>query len=319
MEHGLRALLPDNVEVRSGPGCPVCVTSPDEIGAAIELCKRPDTMVTTFGDMLRVPSSLGSLADVRAEGGKIRVVYSIHDTIELAQEDPAKQFVHFAIGFETTAPATAIELVKGAPENFSVISSHRLIPPAMEHLLNAGEVKIDGFICPGHVSTIIGVEPYVPIASRHKVPLVIAGFEPIDVLIAVAMILGQIDRSDARVENEYTRSVRSSGNVNAKKVMTDAFDVADSDWRGIGTIENSAYLLKDRYSAHDAFSKFHLQREKKYEVPTGCRCGELLRGLIYPEQCPLFCKACTIVHPIGPCMVSREGACYVAARFGSPS
>ncbi len=316
MEHGLRALLPRTLEVKSGPGCPVCVTSPEEIEAVIQLAKQPGITVTTFGDMLRVPSSVGSLADARAMGGNVRVVYSIQDSVRLARQDPSRQYVHFAIGFETTAPATAIELLGDPPPNFSIVSSHKLIPPAMEHLLNAGEVRIDGFICPGHVSTIIGVEPYLPITSRYSVPQVITGFEPIDVLIAIAMILRQIENGQAKVENEYTRSVRHTGNVKAQEAMKNAFDLCDANWRGIGKIVASGYRLKKQYSAHDAIVRFGLNLDKTYEMPEGCRCGELLRGLIYPEQCPLFGKTCTISHPVGPCMVTREGACYVMARFG---
>ncbi len=316
MEHGLRGLLPRELEVKSGPGCPVCVTSPQEIEAVIQLSKRPGITVTTFGDMLRVPSNAGSLADARSIGGSVRVVYSIQDSVELARHDPSHQYVHFAVGFETTTPPTAIELLGDPPDNFSVVTSHRVIPPAMEHLLNAGEIKIDGFICPGHVSTIIGVKPYLPITSRYGVPQVIAGFEPIDVLIAIAMILRQIEGGQAKVENEYTRSVRYSGNLKAQEAMRNVFDPCDSYWRGIGKIPRSGYQLKKQYSTHDAVAKVGLSLDESYEVPSGCRCGELLRGLIYPEQCPLFGKTCSISNPVGPCMVSREGACYVMARFG---
>jgi len=314
VEHGLRSLLPSNVEVRSGPGCPVCVTSPEEIDAAVEFSQRPRTVVTTFGDMLRVPSSAFSLAEIRAKGGNVRVVYSIHDAVSLARSDPSNEYVHFAIGFETTAPTTAAELLSGCPGNFSVICSHRLIPPAMEHLLKMGEIRINGFICPGHVSTIIGSDPYQPISEEYKVPQVIAGFEPIDVLIAVAMIIRQVNEGRAQVQNEYTRSVRSSGNVKAKEAMAKAFSVRDSEWRGIGTIRRSAFGLREELSQHDAFKKFGLGRRMAYEIPAGCRCGEVLRGLLYPEQCPLFNKACTPAHPIGPCAVSREGACYISMR-----
>jgi len=314
VEHGLRSLFPENVEVRSGPGCPVCVTSPDEIDAAVELSQRHDTVVTSFGDMLRVPSSDCSLDDVRARGGIVQVVYSIHDAVELARSDPSKEYVHFAIGFETTAPTTAVELLGNCPRNFSVICSHRLIPPAMEHLLKTGEVGINGFICPGHVSTIIGSESYRRISERYRVPQVIAGFEPMDVLIAVAMIIRQVNEGRGEVQNEYTRSVRSGGNVKAKEAIARAFSVSDSEWRGIGTIEGSAYTLRDDLSDHDAFKRFALKRRITYEVPKGCMCGEVLRGLLYPQQCPLFNKACTPLHPVGPCAVSREGACHIAMR-----
>jgi len=300
--------------VRSGPGCPVCVTSPDEIDAAIELSQRQNTVVTSFGDMLRVPSTEYSLADTRAIGGNVQVVYSIHDAVTMAKNDPDREYVHFAIGFETTAPMTGTELLNDCPENFSVICSHRLIPPAMEHLLRLGEVKIDGFICPGHVSTIIGEEPYQQISQKYHIPQVIAGFEPMDVLIALAMILRQVNDGEGEVQNEYTRSVRSAGNVKAKEVLAEAFDICDSEWRGIGTIQGSAYRLRDDLSHHDAFEKFGLKRRMTYQVPKGCKCGEVLRGLVYPHQCPLFNKACTPTRPVGPCAVSREGACHIAMR-----
>jgi len=290
------------------------VTSPDEIDAAIELSQRPSTIVTSFGDMLRVPSSNYSLSDAKAKGGNVQVVYSLHDAVELATNDPDNEYVHFAIGFETTAPTTAIELLKGCPSNFSVICSHRLIPPAMEHLLRIGEIRISGFICPGHVSTIIGEEPYQHISERYGVPQIIAGFEPIDVLIAVAMIIQQVNDGRGEVENEYTRSVRSAGNVKAKDVLAKTFNSCDSEWRGIGRIKESAYSLREELSQHNAFEKFDLKRRGSYEVPRGCKCGEVLRGLLYPEQCPLFNKACTPIHPIGPCAVSREGACQIAMR-----
>jgi hydrogenase expression/formation protein HypD len=314
VEHGIRSLLPPNVEVRSGPGCPVCVTSPDEIDAAVELSQRARTVVTTFGDMLRVPSSTCSLAEINAKGGNVRVVYSIHDAVSLAKEDPDREFVHFAIGFETTAPTTASELLHDCPSNFSVICSHRLIPPAMEHLLTMGEIKINGFICPGHVSTIIGSEAYQAMSEKYKVPQVIAGFEPIDVLIAIAMIITQVNNGEANVQNEYTRSVRASGNVKAKEAMAEAFDIRDADWRGIGTIKASAFRLKEKLSQYDALKKFGLEPKATYKVPSGCRCGDVLRGLIYPEQCPLFNKVCTPTRPVGPCAVSREGACYISMR-----
>ena len=300
--------------MRSGPGCPVCVTNPDEIDTAIELSQRPQTVVTTFGDMLRVPSSSKSLSEIKAKGGNVRVVYSIHDAVSLARSDPSNEYVHFAIGFETTAPTTAAELLTGCPSNFSVICSHRLIPPAMEHLLRMGEIRINGFICPGHVSTIIGSEAYRFISEEYRVPQVIAGFEPIDVLIAVAMIIEQVNNGRTQVQNEYTRSVRPSGNIKAKEVMAKAFDIRDSEWRGIGTIGESAFDLRDELSQYDALKKFGLRHRTAYQVPAGCRCGEVLRGLIYPQQCPLFDKACTPISPVGPCAVSREGACYISMR-----
>lgn len=265
--------------------------------------------------MLRVPSGVCSLADAKAKGGNVQVVYSIHDAVELARSDPDKEYVHFAIGFETTAPTTAAELLWNCPKNFSIVCSHRLIPPAMEHLLKTGDIRINGFICPGHVSTIIGSESYRPISEKYHVPQVIAGFEPMDVLMAIAMIIRQVNEGLGEVQNQYTRSVRSTGNLKAKEVIARAFSVHDSEWRGIGLIKGAAYHLRDDLSAHDAFRKFALKHKATYEIPEGCRCGEVLRGLVYPQQCPLFNKACTPLHPVGPCAVSREGACQIAMKL----
>ncbi len=317
VQYGLRSLLPEGVEVRSGPGCPVCVTSPTEVESAIQLSLQKNVIVTTFGDMFRVPSSAGSLADARAKGGTVRLVYSIHDATEMARSDPSHDYVHFAIGFETTAPATAAELIRGPPENFSVLCSHRLVPPAITHLLESGEVRIDGFILPGHVSTIIGTRPYRPISERFKAPQVIAGFEPVDVMIAIAMLLEQIKRGVGVVENEYVRSVREEGNVKAQEVMETVFDVCDADWRGIGSIPRSGFRLRPDFQNHDAPRRFGVGEGGGYEVPTGCRCGEVLRGLAYPEECPLFMRTCKPLSPVGPCAVSREGACYIAMRSGA--
>jgi len=315
VQFGLRSLLPSNIEVRSGPGCPVCVTSPNEIDAAAQLSMRNNVIVTTFGDMFRVPSTIGSLADVKAKGGHVKVVYSIHDAVDMAKRDPKNEYVHFAIGFETTAPPTAAELLMHPSRNFSIICSHRLIPPALEHLLKLGEIKIAGFICPGHVSTIIGAQPYRPLSKKYRIPQVIAGFEPIDVLIAITMLLKQIHDGRTTVENEYTRSVRERGNVKAQRMMKEVFTIRDADWRGVGEIPCSGFELRSKFEEINAIKKFDVKVDQKYKPPLGCRCGEVLRGLIYPQDCPLFSRACTPNKPIGPCAVSREGACYIAMRF----
>jgi len=319
VQFGLRSLLPLNLEVRSGPGCPVCVTSPDEIDAAIDLSLREKVVLTTFGDMLRVPSGSGSLADAKARGGQVRIVYSINDSVKMARKDPSHEYIHFAIGFETTAPPTASEMLSNPPENFGVLCSHRLIPPVMDHLMRIGEIKIAGFILPGHVSTIIGVRAYSQISEEHRVPQVVAGFEPLDVLMAVEMLLEQITRGEARVENEYSRVVREEGNLIAQKVIWGAFDVVDSDWRGIGRVPASGLMVKPELERFDAIKKFGLKLSRGYHVPKGCRCGDVLRGLIYPQECPLFSVSCTPVTPVGPCAVSREGACRIAMTHGSPS
>jgi len=316
---GLRSLLPKGLEVRSGPGCPVCVTSVAEIQAAIDLALSRKAVLTTYGDMFRVPATKGmSLMKAKAKGADIRIVYSIMDSIKIA-ERLGVEVVHFAIGFETTAPTTAIELLKGVPRNFSVIVSHRLIPPAMEHLLKSGDIAIGGFICPGHVSTIIGSEPYEPIAKKYGKPMVIGGFEPLDVLASILMLLEQIRDGRCDVEIEYSRSVRREGNVKAKKAMWEVFEPCDGDWRGIGTIPESKLKLKKEFEEYDALKRFDVEPSIEEEMPKGCRCADVLKGLIYPWECPLYNKACTPINPIGPCAVSIEGACHIAMKHGIKS
>jgi len=315
--YGIRSLLPGNVEVRAGPGCPVCVTPSFVIRHAIELSLRKDVIITSFGDMLRVPDNRGfSLKSARAEGGNVKVVYSISDSLRLAKENPNKCVVHLAIGFETTAPSTAATLLSDPPENFLVLCYHLLIPPAMEHLLKSGESKIDGFICPGHVSTIIGWRAYEEISLKYKVPQVVAGFEPLDVLIGIHMLLTMVAEGEYRVENEYTRAVRAEGNERAKELMREVFAERDAVWRGLGLIPQSGLKLRRGFREHDAFELFDLKLEDEdYSMPKGCRCGDVLKGLIYPEDCPLFGTSCTPTSPVGPCMVSLEGTCAIHYRL----
>jgi len=312
---GLRALLPDNLEVFSGPGCPVCVTPATEIDEAVELA-RQGVLITTFGDMLRVPGTKNSLAQAKADGADVRVVYSVADAVKIARRNPAREVVHMAIGFETTAPSTAAEVLRGPPKNFSLLVCHRLIPPAMEFLLEAGETTINGFICPGHVSTIIGSKPYEPLSERYKVPQVIAGFEPVDVLLGIWMLLKQLRDGRHEVEIEYTRSVRPEGNVVAQEKMRGVFEVVDKQWRGFPVVPKSALELREEFQNYDARKKFDVRVKGSADFAKGCRCGEVLRGVIYPTECPLFGKACTQEHPVGPCAVTSEGACNVAMKHG---
>jgi hydrogenase expression/formation protein HypD len=310
---GLRNLLPRNVEVVSGPGCPVCVTPPEDIALAMRVAQHSKTLLTTFGDMMRVPTGdLGSLNAVRSRGANVRVVYSAMDAVAAARQHPELQVVHFAIGFETTTPPTAAELLGQPPSNFSVIVSHRLIPPAQEFLLQQGEVGLDGFLLPGHVSVITGLKPYMPISERWKVPQVVAGFEPVDVMLGLVMLLTQVVEGRAEVENEYTRAVKAEGNVRAQQMMAQVFKPVDARWRGIGTIPLSGLALRPEFSAFDAVKRFGIKLERQqFEMPPGCRCGEVLRGIMRPEQCPLFGRQCTPDNPVGPCMVSMEGTCAV--------
>jgi len=311
---GLRSMLPKNVEVLMGPGCPVCTVPPNRIDFAIRLAES-GAILTTFGDMIRVPAGLGSLADAKSRGADVRIVYSIHDAAEIARKTE-KQVVHFGVGFETTAPTTASELLADPSENFSVYSAHILIPPAMIHLLESGETAVDGFIDPGHVSAIIGERGYDAVTRKYKVPQVIAGFEPLDILFAVAMICRQVKEGRGELENAYTRIVKPEGNAKAMGLMEEVFEVGDAPWRGIGDIPQSGLYLRPEFESHDASKKFHFESEASYEMPHGCRCGEVLRAVCYPWECPLFNKGCTPESPVGPCMVSHEGSCFISAKYG---
>jgi hydrogenase expression/formation protein HypD len=313
-KYGLRSMLPRNVEVLMGPGCPVCTVPPNRIDFAIRLAES-GAVLTTFGDMIRVPSGLGSLADAKARGADVRIVYSIHDAAKMAT-CTTKDVVHFGVGFETTAPTTASELLANPPDNFSVYSAHILIPPAMIHLLKSGETPVDGFIDPGHVSAIIGEVGYHEVTDHYKVPQVIAGFEPLDILFSVAMICRQLKEGRGELENAYKRIVRPEGNPHAISLMEEVFERRDAPWRGIGTIPDSGLALKKEFEDHDASKRFDFESEANYEMPHGCRCGEVLRAVCYPWDCPLFNKSCTPESPIGPCMVSHEGSCFISAKYG---
>ncbi|MBN1763292.1 MAG: hydrogenase formation protein HypD [Methanomicrobia archaeon] len=319
MRYGLNSMLQEvGVDVRAGPGCPVCVTTPKEIEEAIALA-RSGKVVATFGDMFRVPGETQSLAEVKAEGYDVRMVYSITDCIALAAKTD-KDVVFFSIGFETTAPTPASVILSRPPENFSILSTHRLIPPAMAALLNMGELKIDGFIDPGHVSAIIGAGPYEFLSRDYHIPQVIAGFEPLDLLVAVYMLAMQIRRGEAKVENEYTRVVKREGNEKAKRIMETVFEPCDVGWRGFPVIPGSGLTLRDEFAAYDARKRYEDDLSTlpcDYKEPEGCRCGEILRGIVDPDECPLFGTGCTPQHPIGPCMVSREGCCNIMFRYGT--
>ncbi len=310
---GLRGMLPEGVEVVAGPGCPVCVTPGGEIDALAELaCGR--AAVTTFGDVVRVPGTKSSLAEAKANGGDVRVVYGMADAIRMARREPGKEFVHFSIGFETTAPMAALEVGRGLPENLSIFSTHKLIPPAMEFLLKAG-VEVDGFICPGHVSTIIGADAYRGLAEEYGKPMAVAGFEPLDVMLGVLEILRQRRGGIATVSNKYGRAVSGGGNEVAKEVMGRVFEAADAEWRGIGRIPGSGLRLRGEYAASDAAVRFGIGNVPADSMPEGCGCGDVLLGRIRPEGCALFGGACRPESPVGPCMVSLEGTCSIAYKY----
>jgi len=320
IRYGLDNLLKDcGVEVRQGPGCPVCVTTEKEFTEAIILAKS-GKIIATFGDVAKAPTLKGSLLAQRAEGCDVRIVYSIEDAVKIALENKEKDVVFMAVGFETTAPSTAATILKEPPENFSILSCHRYIPPALHALLSMGEIKIDGLIEPGHVSTIIGVKPYEEISKVYHLPQVIAGFEPLDMLLAVYMLAKQIKNGEAKVENEYTRSVRYEGNPKALKIMDEVFKPFDIAWRGFPIIKGSGMILRKKFEKYDARKKFEdeldILKEETFKETRGCRCGEILRGIIDPEDCPLFGRVCTPEKPVGPCMVSIEGSCNIQFRYG---
>lgn len=310
-KHGIRQLLPEKINLLSGPGCPVCVTPNADIDKAIALAKNAQVILTTFGDMMKVPGSYSSLSQVKAVGADIRVVYSILDALKIAENNSRKSVVFFGVGFETTSPTTAsaiLEAERLGIDNFFFLSVHKLIPPAMRALLDSDEVHIDGFICPGHVSTIIGSQPYEFIPREYGIPCVIAGFEPLDILQAIDMLLEQISAEEPRVDIQYRRAVRKGGNPIALKYLSTVFDVTDARWRGIGIIPKSGLKLGQHYKRFDADCAFKIVTRPPKEA-AGCCCGDILRGVSTPHECGLFAKACTPEHPVGPCMVSTEGTC----------
>ncbi|MBS7615332.1 hydrogenase formation protein HypD [Candidatus Bathyarchaeota archaeon] len=314
--YGLRELLPPNVEVIAGPGCPVCIIPASEVDEAIQLALQ-GVVTTCFGDVLRVPGSRMSLLDAKAEGADVRVVYSVKDAVDMAKKEKGKKFVFFAVGFETTAPSTAIEILNAASENLSFLVSHRLIPPAMKILAEMKDINLNGFIAPGHVSTVIGLEPYKVFPQDYGIPTVVAGFEPLDVLFGVYLILKQLSENKPRLENEYSRVVKPEGNVKAQKVMEKAFQVIDGSWRGLGTILSSKFTLLPNYADFDAHVKYNVKIECGTDLQQGCKCDLVIVGKIKPIQCPLFMKKCSPQKPVGACMVSSEGTCRIWAKATS--
>lgn len=308
---GIRQILPPEVELVSGPGCPVCVTADVDIDAFLRLAVREDVTVATYGDMLRVPGTEGSLADMRARGGQVQVVYSATEALQLARENPGREVVFLAVGFETTAPATAHALTVAQAEkisNFSIFNLHKTVPPALRALLADEETAVDGFILPGHVSAIIGEEPYRFVAEEFGRPGVIAGFEPVEIMAALVQLVTLLNRGEARIINLYRHVVRPEGNRTALALLERVFQPDSAIWRGLGEIPDSGLKLRDELSLYDAELKFGVTR-KPVAKRTACRCGDILKGLIKPSACPLFARGCTPERPQGPCMVSAEGTC----------
>ncbi|MCL4490565.1 MAG: hydrogenase formation protein HypD [Nitrospirae bacterium] len=316
---GLRSLIPKQVEIFAGPGCPVCVCPSFEIGEALTIARK-GAIMTTYGDMLRVPTPYGSLLDAKAEGADVRLVYSLIDAVRLAKENPGREVVFFSIGFETTAaPVAALVVRGGLPDNFSLLTSHRLTPPAMELLLGIGDVHIDGFIAPGHVSVILGANAWDIFPRAYHMPVVVAGFEPGEVLLGLLMLARQIREGKAILGNAYPKVVCPEGNSVAREAMRTAFDCVPAWWRGVGRVPRSGLVLKPQFSSLDARERFGfcIQPERN-ELPPGCSCHLVMLGKIYPSQCPLFEKKCTPATPYGPCMVSQEGTCLIWSKFGKP-
>ena len=316
---GLRELLPENIRLISGPGCPVCVTSNADIDKIIEYSALKDVIIATFGDMLKVPGTRSSLSKERAKGANVRVVYFIFDALKIAEENPEKKVVFVSVGFETTVPGIAYgikEAKKRALKNFFVFCSNKTVPKALEALITLGEIKINGFILPGHVSTIIGVKPYEVIPKKYGIGGVIAGFEATDILWGIWMLLNQFENQSLKIEIQYKRVVRPEGNQEAQSLIAEVFEETDAEWRGIGIIPGTGLKLKEDYGEFDIQN--HINVDVSYsKEPEGCSCGEILRGVKYPYQCALFKRICTPENPVGPCMVSSEGSCAAYYKYGS--
>jgi len=314
---GIRSVLPETIALLSGPGCPVCVTDQNEIDAFIELSRIDDVIVTTFGDLMRVPGTISSLQQERADGQDIRVVYSTFDALEVAQKNPDKKVVFLGIGFETTAPTIAASILQAAQmklKNYTVISAHKLVPPALEALMSLEDVEIDGFILPGHVSVIIGLDAYRPFFEKYQTPCVVAGFEPADILQAISMLTEMIETGTPGLDNAYPRAVTDEGNPKARQILQAVFEPADACWRAIGTIPGSGLKIRDEFAVHDALKQFDIQVPEA-KIPSGCACGEILIGKKIPPECKLFRNVCTPMDPVGPCMVSTEGTCAAYYKY----
>jgi len=316
---GIRSVLPRTISLLSGPGCPVCVTDQAEVDAFIELARIDDVIITTFGDLMRVPGTKSSLQKERAAGRDIRVVYSTVDALEIARKNPAKKVVFLGVGFETTAPTIAAAILTAAQQdvkNFSVISAHKLVPPALEALMSAEAVKIDGFILPGHVSVIIGLKSYQPFFDQYKIPCVVAGFEATDILQAIKLLVDMLESDNPDLDNAYRRAVTLDGNTKAQQILDEIFETADACWRGIGVIPRSGLRIREAYAGHDAQKLFNLELPDA-KTPKGCACGEILTGTKTPPECALYKNVCTPMEPVGPCMVSTEGTCAAYYKYHS--
>jgi hydrogenase expression/formation protein HypD len=317
VKFGIDELLPKQITLIHGPGCPVCVTPLEIIEQALEIAARPEVIFTSFGDMLRVPGLTSDLLSVKARGGDVRIVYSPLDAVKLAAQNPAREVVFFGVGFETTAPATAMAIYQAAKQglkNFSMLISHVLVPPAIEAILRSPDCRVQAFLAAGHVCTVMGYEEYLPLAAKHRVPIVVTGFEPLDILQGILMCVQQLEAGRAEVENQYRRSVRREGNRPAMELIREVFQVVPRKWRGVGEIPASGLGLRGAYAAFDAGRKFGLA-DHHVDEPADCLSGLVLQGQIKPHECPAFGTRCTPEHPLGATMVSSEGACAAYYRY----
>lgn len=317
-QSGLRPLLPEKITHLSGPGCPVCVTHESEVAAFLDLAERDDVIIATFGDLMRVPGPKGrNLKMAKADGARIEIVYSPIDALQLAANNPSETVVFLGVGFETTAPTIAGTVLMAKQQglsNFKVLSFHKLVPPALEVLLDDPECRIDSFLLPGHVSTILGMEPYQFVANTYKTPAVITGFEPVDILESLLIMVEQRKKGQYAVVNQYKRAVADQGNAHARQIMFSVFEASDALWRGVGCIPESGLVFRQEFSQFDAVAQLGLTLKEMPPTP-GCRCGEVLKGKMQPFDCPLFGKACTPLKPVGPCMVSTEGSCAAYYKY----
>ncbi|WP_066496890.1 hydrogenase formation protein HypD [Abyssisolibacter fermentans] len=316
-KNGIRSLLPKNISMISGPGCPVCVTEQGFIDTATKLCRNDDIIIASFGDMMKVPGTSSSLKIEKALGRDIKVVLSPLDCLNIAKQNPNKEVVFLAIGFETTAPIIALSIYKAKKENinnYSILQSIKTMPDVLRHIASNEEVNIDGFLCPGHVSTVIGVKPFEFLVKEFNLPAVIAGFEYCDIIGAIYFIVDMIAKKEYKVKNIYERIVKYEGNKKALAIIDEVFNPADSTWRGLGNIKNTGFKLKDNYKNFDAVSKLNIKMVQSY-IHKDCICGEILKGLKKPTECKLFAKVCSPLNPIGACMISQEGTCNTYYKY----
>lgn len=319
VKNGIIGLLPGNITMVHGPGCPVCVTPLHLIDKAVYLAEQKNVILCSYGDMLRVPGSKKSLLEAKAKGADVRILYSPLEAVKLARENPGKEVVFFAVGFETTAPANALSILhahREGLENYSILTSHVLVPPAIEALANDSTNIVQGFLAAGHVCTIMGISEYFPLSVKYKLPIVVTGFEPVDLLQGIVMLIRQLEKGEYKLENQYSRVVKAEGNPDAINVIEAVFEICDREWRGIGEIPSSGYEVKKELQAYDANKKFNIPVEKAAES-TECIAGEILRGIKKPRQCPRFGNKCTPLNPLGAPMVSSEGACAAYYHFSN--